>query len=80
MPASLVAAIEKSCSSMKRPGLTGWAVSLPANVSVAALNPPDLSLQNGRQFAHPVLNLFSINAGVPQNQALFARCFLITNG
>jgi hypothetical protein len=26
MPASLVAAIEKSCSSMKRPGLTGRAV------------------------------------------------------
>jgi hypothetical protein len=65
MPASLVVAIEKTCSSMKRPGLTGWAVPLLANVLVNALNPSDSCLQNSRQFAHLVLNLFSINSGVP---------------
>jgi hypothetical protein len=50
---------------MKRPSLTGWAVPLLANVLANALNPSDSCLQNSRQFAHPILNLFSINAGVP---------------
>ncbi len=65
MPASLVVAIEKSCSSMKRPSLTGWAVLLLVKVLVNARNSLDSLLQNRRQFAHPVLNLFSINTGVP---------------
>jgi hypothetical protein len=53
MPASLVVAIEKSCSSMKRPGLTGWAVPLLANVLVNALNPSDSCLQNSHQCVMP---------------------------
>jgi hypothetical protein len=65
MPAHLVGAIEKSCSSVKRPCLTGWAMSTPANALVVGLNPLDSRLQDSGEFAQSVLNLFSIDAAIP---------------
>ena len=65
MPASLVAAIEKILLFDEAACLTGWAVPVPGNVNCRALIRRIYPIENGRQFAHPVLNLFSINAGVP---------------